>query len=231
MLREGEGEKLESIAASEKLPPPRVRQRVSRLRRHFKENWQREVALLAALGVIVSALVVFMLRKDEPDADHPRGGRPARRADASPRAREVRERRLEERASTGSTRRVASTRPATRKPEVQQARQAADEALKTPPPIPTATPTVSVPLTEPTGSVTPPPVPSGSSLPPTKTKFAPPAKPQSTEPPIPTPVAYGRVRQHPGLEVLEPASAEGHHQAARQGRAQEGDELHQRLDR
>lgn len=67
MLREGEGEKLESIAASEKMPAPRVRQRVSRLRRHLKDNWQREVALLAALGVIVTAIVIFVLRKDEPE--------------------------------------------------------------------------------------------------------------------------------------------------------------------
>src|SRR5690606_30416727 len=40
----------------------RVRQRVSRLRRHFKAHWQREVAILAALGVIVSALVLLAKR-------------------------------------------------------------------------------------------------------------------------------------------------------------------------
>ncbi len=68
MLREGEGEKLESIAASEKLPAPRVRQRVSRLRRHLKDNWQREVALLAALGVVIGVLVfVFTKLKSGPE--------------------------------------------------------------------------------------------------------------------------------------------------------------------
>lgn len=67
MLREGEGEKLEAIAASEKMPAPRVRQRVSRLRRHLKDNWQREVALLAALGVIVTAVVLFVLKRNEPE--------------------------------------------------------------------------------------------------------------------------------------------------------------------
>ena len=43
MIREGEGEKLESIAASEKLPAPRVRQRVSRLRRHLNPSSKRSV--------------------------------------------------------------------------------------------------------------------------------------------------------------------------------------------
>ena len=56
MLREGEGEKLESIAESEQIPAPRVRKRVSRLRSHLRAQWKKEVALLAALG-IVAALV------------------------------------------------------------------------------------------------------------------------------------------------------------------------------
>ncbi|HEY8074228.1 MAG TPA: sigma-70 family RNA polymerase sigma factor [Labilithrix sp.] len=67
MLREGEGEKLESIAESEKLPAPRVRQRVSRLRRHFKANWQREVAILAALGVIITAALLFFGQRKDPN--------------------------------------------------------------------------------------------------------------------------------------------------------------------
>src|SRR4051812_16257123 len=65
MLREGEGEKLESIAESEHVPAPRVRQRVSRLRRHFKQNWQRELALLAAVGVIISVLVLWLKNRDD----------------------------------------------------------------------------------------------------------------------------------------------------------------------
>ena len=68
MIREGEGEKLESIAESEHVPAPRVRQRVSRLRRHFKENWKREVAMLAALGVLISVAIALWLReKDKPE--------------------------------------------------------------------------------------------------------------------------------------------------------------------
>lgn len=90
MLREGEGEKLESIAASEKMPAPRVRQRVSRLRRHLKDNWQREVALLAALGVVIGAVVFLFLRgKDDPSIK----GDPTV---ADPRAFEMRKKALEQ---------------------------------------------------------------------------------------------------------------------------------------
>ncbi len=54
LLREGEGEKLEEIAAEEKLPAPQVRQRVSRLRRLFRSRW----AQLAAAGLL--ALVAWL---------------------------------------------------------------------------------------------------------------------------------------------------------------------------
>ncbi len=69
MLREGEGEKLEQIAETENVPAPRVRQRVSRLRRHFKTRWAAEAAVLAALGVAISALVLWYLRgnRDKPE--------------------------------------------------------------------------------------------------------------------------------------------------------------------
>jgi RNA polymerase sigma factor (sigma-70 family) len=70
MLREGEGEKLEQIAETENVPAPRVRQRVSRLRRHFKTRWAAEVAVLAALGVAISALVLWYLRGN-PDKPEP----------------------------------------------------------------------------------------------------------------------------------------------------------------
>lgn len=49
MLREGEGEKLESIAAEAQIPAPRVRQRVARLRRHFRARWAAQLAAVAAL--------------------------------------------------------------------------------------------------------------------------------------------------------------------------------------
>jgi RNA polymerase sigma factor (sigma-70 family) len=58
LLREGEGEKLEAIAEAENLPAPRVRQRVSRLRKHFREHWRAELGLLAALGIVAAIYVV-----------------------------------------------------------------------------------------------------------------------------------------------------------------------------
>ena len=177
MLREGDGEKLESIAESEKLPPPRVRQRVSRLRRHFKENWQREVALLAALGVIISAVLFYVTRKpNDPIIVH---------EDVDPRAEPVRRLALEKCAASDWKACVDGLDEAKRldpagdtQPVVQQARQAAANALEAPPPAPTSAPLPSTPSPEP-----PPPVM------PQKTR------PQSTEPspmftgtpPAPTP--------------------------------------------
>lgn len=66
MLREGDGEKLETIAEDESVPAPRIRKRVSRLREHLRAHWKHEVALLAALGV--ASLVFFILRgRKDPD--------------------------------------------------------------------------------------------------------------------------------------------------------------------
>jgi DNA-directed RNA polymerase specialized sigma24 family protein len=59
MLREGAGEKLEQIAADARVPAPRVRQRVSRLRRHYRARW---AATLAAL-VLIAVAVGLALRK------------------------------------------------------------------------------------------------------------------------------------------------------------------------
>jgi len=49
MLREGSGEKLEHIAEEERLPAARVRQRVSRLRKHYRSRWAAQLAAAAAL--------------------------------------------------------------------------------------------------------------------------------------------------------------------------------------
>lgn len=65
MLREGEGEKLETIAAEANVPAPRVRQRVSRLRRYYKKKWAAQAAAVAALLLVALAIVVFALRKDK----------------------------------------------------------------------------------------------------------------------------------------------------------------------
>lgn len=61
MAREGEGEKLESIAADEKLPATRIRQRVSRLRRWMRQRWSAELAAVAAL-VLLGVLLWRWLR-------------------------------------------------------------------------------------------------------------------------------------------------------------------------
>ncbi len=65
MAREGEGEKLENIAADERVPAARVRQRVSRMRRWMKERWIAELAAVAALGVC--AFVVWRILGRTPD--------------------------------------------------------------------------------------------------------------------------------------------------------------------
>jgi RNA polymerase sigma factor (sigma-70 family) len=54
MLREGDGEKLEHIARDANLPAPRVRQRVSRLRRFLRERWAAEL-MLSVLGLALLA--------------------------------------------------------------------------------------------------------------------------------------------------------------------------------
>jgi hypothetical protein len=65
MAREGEGEKLENIAADEQVPAARVRQRVSRMRRWMKERWIAELAAVAALGVF--AFVLWRILRQTPD--------------------------------------------------------------------------------------------------------------------------------------------------------------------
>jgi hypothetical protein len=56
MLREGEGESLEQIAEAERVAPTVVRQRVSRLRRFFREKRVREIAaFVVALALFVGS--------------------------------------------------------------------------------------------------------------------------------------------------------------------------------
>ena len=71
MLREGEGEKLETIAAEANVPAPRVRQRVSRLRRYYKARWAAQTAALAALLLIALAIALSLRRRHEEVAPAP----------------------------------------------------------------------------------------------------------------------------------------------------------------
>lgn len=56
LLREGDGEKLEAIAADAQLPAPAVRQRVSRMRRFFRERWAIQLAVLGLVALGLWAL-------------------------------------------------------------------------------------------------------------------------------------------------------------------------------
>jgi DNA-directed RNA polymerase specialized sigma24 family protein len=66
MIREGEGDKIANIAREEAVPAPRIRQRVSRLRRHFRARWAQQAAVLATLGIVVTLAVLWIFRKNEP---------------------------------------------------------------------------------------------------------------------------------------------------------------------
>ncbi|MCU0686798.1 MAG: sigma-70 family RNA polymerase sigma factor [Polyangiaceae bacterium] len=79
MAREGEGEKLESIAREAELPSARVRQRVSRLRRWMKGRYLAELALASTLAMTLAWL---WTRRSEPK--HPTLVDDAPTASASP---------------------------------------------------------------------------------------------------------------------------------------------------
>ncbi|AUX42753.1 uncharacterized protein SOCE26_041860 [Sorangium cellulosum] len=66
MAREGEGEKLESIAAEAQVPAARVRQRVSRMRRWMRERWRAELAAVAALALLALVLARLLRPADDP---------------------------------------------------------------------------------------------------------------------------------------------------------------------
>jgi DNA-directed RNA polymerase specialized sigma24 family protein len=71
MLREGAGEKLETIAAEANVPAPRVRQRVSRLRRYYKARWAAQAAAFAALLLVAIAIALALRHKEEVVAPAP----------------------------------------------------------------------------------------------------------------------------------------------------------------
>jgi DNA-directed RNA polymerase specialized sigma24 family protein len=66
MAREGEGEKLETIAQEAQVPAAQVRQRVSRMRRWMKERWAAELAAVAMLGAVALAAWWLLARRVEP---------------------------------------------------------------------------------------------------------------------------------------------------------------------
>jgi DNA-directed RNA polymerase specialized sigma24 family protein len=85
MLREGDGEKLEHIAEEAELPAPRVRQRVSRLRRYFRTRWAAQLAAAATLAVLGLVLWKWLESRSQP-----KPAPIAREVQPDDRAREIR---------------------------------------------------------------------------------------------------------------------------------------------
>jgi DNA-directed RNA polymerase specialized sigma24 family protein len=180
MMREGEGEKLEAIAESEQVPAPRVRKRVSRLRSHLRAQWKKELALLAALGV-VAVLVWIARHAPKEDVAHEVRPVPSEVAPSpADRARPIRDQalaacdRAEWIACVEGLDRARALDPAGDADErVQKARAAAESALQPPTPAPSVTPV-------PSSSIAPPP---RSAPPPDSTSApAPPSAPRPRRP-------------------------------------------------
>jgi len=167
MLREGDGDPLEEIAKENQVPAPRLRQRVSRLRRYYRSRW---TAHLAALGLLALLGIVGYrwLDKDEPGPHAP----PIARENPSPAdsARALRRLALDdcewarfapclerlERADQLDPRGAGA-------PELRAAREAATRALT---PIPSSTPTPAPTVAPiPSGNLTPTPAPSSTDAP------------------------------------------------------------------
>ncbi len=192
MLREGDGEKLESIAESEQIPAPRVRQRVSRMRRFLKERWV--ATALAGTLVVITIIVILLKVRPSPQPDVavtpeiPRPTAPVR----DPRLELAGKERKDaldkcdhsewQPCLDGLDRAAVDDPTIEADPRVIQARKAAGDALKpTPAPSPSTTsapsPT-STPTSSPTVTSTPPaptfkPKPTLTSTPSKKSSFNP----------------------------------------------------------
>jgi RNA polymerase sigma factor (sigma-70 family) len=86
MLREGDGEKLEHIARDARVPAPRVRKRVSRLRKLLRERWAAELMLAGLLVVLgaLGALYYFQLGRNPDDVVEREPTRPVPSAPRAP---------------------------------------------------------------------------------------------------------------------------------------------------
>lgn len=145
MLREGAGEKLESIAADEHVPAPRVRQRVSRLRKHYRTRWAAALAMLLVLAVAV--VIALRRRPKEEIAPLPSPSAPVplvpplQEVTPEERAAELRHDALEK-CEAGRWQDCIDGLDAARRldpagdtaPAVQAERRAAEDALRAPPP-------------------------------------------------------------------------------------------------
>jgi DNA-directed RNA polymerase specialized sigma24 family protein len=182
MLREGAGEKLETIAAEENVPAPRVRQRVARLRKHFRARWAAQLAAAATL-VAVAIVVALLLRRHDDDIATPEilPAPSALPAPAPPDALALRRAALDacdagewQRCLDGLDAAKALDAPGDGDPRVQAARRAATNALTPPAPSPTAPP-----LPSPTAPPSRPKTTSTSMQTPAFPKEGPPSKPSA----------------------------------------------------
>lgn len=210
MLREGDGEKLESIAESEHVPAPRVRQRVSRLRRHLKTHWQREVAMLAALGVLVTAIVLWLRKEEKPQ---PIVHDPTI-APLDPRAEQLRKDGLDLCGKAQWKDCLDKLDDAKRldpagdtRPEVKRARDDAAKALETAP-VPTTDNVTPPPAPPPTSSVMP--IEKAYDKATTKSVAKPQPKTASTEAtPVPTPAPMQQKNAPPSKKSAMPTKPGG----------------------
>ena len=174
MLREGDGEKLEHIARDANLPAPRVRQRVSRLRRFLRQRWAAELLIGAAL--VGLGAYVYSLQRPRDERAEPE---PTRERTPLELARRLRQHALEHcadnaRACVEELDRAKELDPAgDSAPQVTAARRAAAERSK--PPL---APSRELPTAEP--SLAPPPRALPSSTLPSPAKPKPtPTRPRS----------------------------------------------------
>jgi RNA polymerase sigma factor (sigma-70 family) len=160
MLREADGDKLEHIAEEAKLPAPRVRQRVSRLRRYLRTRW---AAQLAAAGIAGLCLVLgyAYLSRDRDDRREEIGKEDPQRVERARRLRGLAFERCSARDFRGCLDRLDQARlldpSGDANPDVQQARRAAGEAMR-PAPAPSSAPSIAP-------SFAPPPAPTLSTPP------------------------------------------------------------------
>jgi DNA-directed RNA polymerase specialized sigma24 family protein len=198
MLREGAGEKLEAIAAEENLPAPRVRQRVSRLRKHYRTRWAAQMAILAGLLVIAVLVAAALRKKDLPIAPLPAPSEllppapvptPIPQATPEERAAELRRDALDKCAAQ-QWRECLDGLDSARDldpagdddPNVQSERRAAEDALKA------LTPQPEIQKSQPHGA----PYPTGTDD--TSTTLAP---PPSSDAPMPAPQSSGAPAPRP----------------------------------
>lgn len=208
MAREGEGDKLEHIAAEEQLPAATVRQRVSRMRRWIKERWLAEIAAAAAFGVIAFLIYRFVfatkdpevVREDPPQPSATQTALPDKVLAPSPieRAAELRRQAIPT-CSSDPTKCLEKLDEAKRldpagdaRPEVEGARKSANDAIQNKAEPPTTASPVDSALAPPDSSAYAPPrttaTPQITAKPPSPTKSdfdgksKTPPKPQSTAP-------------------------------------------------